>query len=338
MSCKYSLLFLLFSGFAVLSVSTKTCEKGTSCTIKLPTQNIPNEITWTHLSGGDLISRKNGKIKINTLKGTIEEDGSLTFKSVSLKNTGKYKYSFYASDGTETSGQVEMKVYANLPKPTVMFHCQPNGSAHLTCGIPYSDDLTISWYNGKQIINDTSEKQLFLTPAQKQENKLYSCHAKNPISEEQSESITLSCPAGEGSGARKLFGFDFWTLVSILSGGGALLLLLICVLVICVCRSCSQQKKHQQDEEELRLRVFQDEAPNGTARSKHTARGQPAPPIPQEDLSPQTPTQTQTQPKAQTRARPPPPPEDNEEYPPSLPRPRNKQHRKRNEEPYRPME
>lgn len=92
------------------------------------------------------------------------------------------------------------------------------------------------------------------------------------------------------------------------------------------------------DEEELRLRVFQDEAPNGTTRSKHTARGQPAPPIPQEDLSPQTPTQTQTQPKAQTRARPPPPPEDNEEYPPSLPRPRNKQHHKRNEEPYRPME
>ncbi len=39
----------------------------------------------------------------------MEEDGSLTFYSVSLKNTGKYKYTFYAGDGTEVSGEVEIK-------------------------------------------------------------------------------------------------------------------------------------------------------------------------------------------------------------------------------------
>ncbi len=92
------------------------------------------------------------------------------------------------------------------------------------------------------------------------------------------------------------------------------------------------------EEDELRLRVLQDQNLNGTARSKHTARGQPAPPVPQEEPSPQTPPQTQTQPKAQTRGRPPPPPEEDEENPPPLPRPRNKQQRKRHEEPYRPME
>ncbi len=41
----------------------------------------------------------------------MEKDGSLTFHSVKLKNTGKYKYSFYAGDGTETSGEEETKVY-----------------------------------------------------------------------------------------------------------------------------------------------------------------------------------------------------------------------------------
>ncbi len=41
----------------------------------------------------------------------MEEDGSLTFHSVKLKNTGKYKYSFYAGDGTEISGEEEIKVY-----------------------------------------------------------------------------------------------------------------------------------------------------------------------------------------------------------------------------------
>ncbi|XP_026119400.1 T-cell surface antigen CD2-like [Carassius auratus] len=324
MSCEYSLLFLFLCGFAV-SASTKLCEQGTSCIIKLPAQNIPSEIMWTHLSSGDFIIKKNGRIKVNSLNGTIEENGSLTLKSVTLNSTGKYKYTVYASDGTETSGQVEIKVHEKLPKPTIRLVCNANGSAYLICEIPYSEDLTISWYNEKQIINGASEKRLFLTPAQMQESKLYSCHAKNPIREEQSESITSLC-------ARKLFGLDFWITVSILSGGGALLLLLSFVLVICVWRRFIQQK-HQQDEDELRLRVFQDETPNGTTRSKHTARGQPAPPIPQEDTSPQPQTQTQTQHKTQIRARPPPPPKDDEEYPPPLPNPRNKQQRKRNVEP-----
>lgn len=87
--------------------------EGTSCTIKLKTKNNdrPYEIRWVHLSSDALIHRKNGKIKKSTPGLTMEGDGSLTFQNVSLKNTGKYKYSFYASDGTETSGQVEMKVY-----------------------------------------------------------------------------------------------------------------------------------------------------------------------------------------------------------------------------------
>ncbi|XP_016380309.1 natural killer cell receptor 2B4-like [Sinocyclocheilus rhinocerous] len=340
MSCKYSLLFLFFCGFGTLTVSEKfetELREGTSCTIKLPTKtDRSNEIKWIHLSSGHLIHWKNGKIKSNTLAETMEKDVSLTFKSVSLKNNGKYKYTVFNQDGTEIgSGEKEIKVYAKAPKPTVTINCK-DGNATLTCETGDHKDLTVSWYKEGKII--LKKPKLFLTFTEEQENKQYSCNVSNPVSSVQSDSIRVSCSTSKRSGLDKLFGFDFWIMVSILAGGGALLLLLICVLVICACRSCSQRKKHEQDEDEFRLRVFQDEAPNGTARSKHTARGQPVPPIPQEDPSPQTPTQTQTQPKAQIRARPPPPPEDDEEYPPPLPRPRNKQHRKRNEEPYRPME
>lgn len=92
------------------------------------------------------------------------------------------------------------------------------------------------------------------------------------------------------------------------------------------------------DEEELRLRTF-DTSPK-QQRSKVTARGQPAPPVPQEDSLPatQTPPQTQSQVKGPVRARPPPPPQDeDEEEPPPLPRPRKKRE-KRTQEAYRPME
>ncbi|XP_073698272.1 uncharacterized protein cd2 isoform X2 [Garra rufa] len=334
------------SDSVIVSFSTQTCGKelleGTSCTIKLQTKpnEKPDEIKWIHLSSGALFHKKKEKIKINTLSGEIDENGSLILKSVRLNNTGKYKFNAFNKDGTEIgNAEVEIIVYAKAPKPTVKDNCNTDGTAALTCDIGDQTDLTVSWSKENKIIEKEKEKVLLLKPAEVQENKPYSCSVSNPASSEQSESITVSCTGGtsQESGPRKLFGFDFWIMVGILAGGGALLLLLICVLVICACRSCKQQEK-EQDEDELRLRVFQDPASTGTARSKHTARGQPAPPVPQEVTSPETPPQTQAQPKAQTRARPPPPPEDNEEYPPPLPRPRNKQHRKRNEEPYRPME
>ncbi|KAL1282853.1 hypothetical protein QQF64_001656 [Cirrhinus molitorella] len=346
MSCKYSLLFLFLCGFAAPSVSTKTCEKelleGTPCTINLKTKNKdkPTEIKWVHHPSGLLIHKKKEKMKSNTLGLTMEEDGSLTFHSVRLNNTGKYKYTAFNNEGTEIgSGEEEINVYAKAPKPTVKRSCK-DGKAVLTCDIGDRTDLTVSWYKDKDIMQNEKTLQLSLISAQDQEQKTYSCSVSNPVSSVQSDSITVSCTSdtGENLTERKLFGLDFWIMVSILAGGGALLLLLICVLIICACRSCNKQRKQELEEDELRLRVFQDPAHTGTARSKHTARGQPAPPIPQEDALPETPPQTETQPKAQIRSRPPPPPEDDEENPPPLPRPRNKQHRKRHEEPYRPME
>ncbi|XP_067260375.1 T-cell surface antigen CD2 [Chanodichthys erythropterus] len=346
MSCQHNLLFLLLCGFAALSVSVKICEKEllveTSCIIKLTSENNgkPAEIKWTHDRNGKILAWRDGDIKTKVKGVSKEEDGSLRIESVSLKDTGTYTYIVSSSDGTEIGkGNWEIKVYEKAPKPVVKIeNC--NTTATLTCNTGNRKDLTVSWFEeDKPILKD--KNTLLLTPTQLQGNKRYSCEARNPVSKDKSESIPVSCA---GPGLTKLFGFDFWLMVGILAGGGALLLLLICVLVICACRSCHQRTKRIQDEEEFRLADLTP-APTGTNRSKQTARGQPAPPIPQEDPmpcnpSPETPPRTQNQPKAQIRARPPPPPQDDdEEDPPPLPRPRNKQHRtKRNQEPYRPME
>ncbi|XP_016403241.1 putative pregnancy-specific beta-1-glycoprotein 7, partial [Sinocyclocheilus rhinocerous] len=169
--------------------------EGTSCTIKLKTTNTdrPNEIKWIHRTSGDVIHRKNGKIRTNTLDGNMEDDGSLTFHNVSLNNTGKYKYIFYAGDGTETSGEEEIKVYATAPKPTltVTINCK-DGNATLTCDIRDRTDLTVSWYKEDNIIQNENNPKLLLTSAQIQENKPYSCSVSNPVSNEQSDSVTVS--------------------------------------------------------------------------------------------------------------------------------------------------
>ncbi|KTG38304.1 hypothetical protein cypCar_00044550 [Cyprinus carpio] len=222
MSCQYSLLFLFLSGFAALYVSEicgRDLLEGTSCTIKLKTKNNdrPYEIRWVHLSSDALIHRKNEKIKKSTPGLTMEEDGSLTFQNVSLKNTGKYKYTFYASDGTETSGEEEIKVYEKAPNPTLTMtiNCKDK-NATLFCDFGNRTDLTVSWYKEDNIIQNKNNPELLLTSAHIQENKTYSCSVSNPASNEQSNSVTVSCEGDPGP--RKLFSPDFWVLMKKSSG------------------------------------------------------------------------------------------------------------------------
>ncbi|ROI62525.1 hypothetical protein DPX16_5198 [Anabarilius grahami] len=73
-----------------------------------------NEIKWTHSSSDAVIERKNKKTKSNTPGLTMEEDGSLRFQSVGLKDTGTYIYTVTSSDGTEIAkDKVEIKVYGS---------------------------------------------------------------------------------------------------------------------------------------------------------------------------------------------------------------------------------
>uniref|UniRef100_A0A671NLW0 Ig-like domain-containing protein n=1 Tax=Sinocyclocheilus anshuiensis TaxID=1608454 RepID=A0A671NLW0_9TELE len=220
--------------FLLAEICKTELLEGTSCTLKLPTTNTDksNEIKWAHTTSNAVIVRKNNKNKSNTRGLTIEDDGTLTFKSVSLKNTGKYTYTVFNADGNNH----HVSFRAKAPKPTVKINCK-DGDATLTCDIRDRTDLTVSWYKDN-IIQTENNPKLLLTSAQIQENKPHSCSVSNPVSYHQSDSVTVSCEGDPGP--RKLFGFDFWIMVSILAGSGALLLLLICVLLF-----SNQRKKHQ---------------------------------------------------------------------------------------------
>ncbi|XP_056319489.1 hemicentin-2 [Danio aesculapii] len=331
-----------------VSFSAQTCGEhvleGTSCSIngKTTKNEKAADIRWGFTSSdGNPTDWKKGSSRKPPAGITIEEDGSLRFESVRQNNTGTYKYTAFDASGTQIGDEtVELRVYVKAPKPTVTIKCIASQDiVILHCkNLENIKDLTISWYEDGTIekVEKKSELTLKLSDVI---NKQYACSLSNPASNAQSERITASC----SSIPITLFGFDFWIMIGILAGGGALLLLLCSVLICCACRRC-RHKKHRLDAEEFRLTELQPPFSNGTNRSKQTARGQPAPPIPQEESmhcnpSPQSTPQIQPQPKAQIRARPPPPPQDeDEEDPPPLPRPRNKQHRKKHQEPYRPME
>ncbi|RXN12656.1 T-cell surface antigen CD2-like isoform X1 [Labeo rohita] len=247
-------------GNSKLKVSIKTCGKeileGTSCTIKLITKNNekPDEIEWYHLTSDTIVLLwKRGKIKKVAEGVSKEEDGSLTFKSVSLKDTGKYKYKAFNNDGTEIgTGEKEIQVYVKAPKPTVTFDCDADSNATLTCDTGNRTDLTLFWYIDTIVQNETNP-QMFLTFTQIQKNQTYSCSVSNPVSNEQSPTEPTGYDPGPDT---EVSASKFNFMVSILAGGGAFLLLLS-VLIICACRSCRQQKKHQQDEGELSDSFYQ---------------------------------------------------------------------------------
>ncbi|KAI4886139.1 hypothetical protein NFI96_015288 [Prochilodus magdalenae] len=223
-------------------------------------------------------------------------------------------------------GLIIFHIGERLPKPGLNFTCKKD-LANLKCEVKENNGLSFIWYqNGKQIRED---KNILIG----QKDDSYECALEKPVKSYKSAEVKTDCvKRAQGD---KLFGFDFWIMVGILAGGGGLVLLLMIVLVTCACQSCKRREKHLRDEEELRLNFH-----TPPQRSKNTARGQPAPPVPQEDPEvsnyevDEPPPKAQSKVKNQPRIRPPPPPIDEDEQPPPLPQPRSKvPHNKKNQGP-----
>ncbi|XP_051558777.1 T-cell surface antigen CD2 isoform X5 [Myxocyprinus asiaticus] len=252
MNCKYKLIFLFLCGFTGLTVSEEECKEnqmeGTSCTLKIKlSESKPAEVRWTSDKSENVAKRKNNKENVND-GFKLENDGSLTFIKIRLNATGWYDFSAYSSDGKQIGkDRKKIQVYVKVPKPNLKLTCNTDGNFTLTCNAGDGKDLQYTWFEKTNTIRNINTKTstLILPVAKLQVNNQYACSVNNPVSENKSESIKVTC---EGAGfKKKLFGFDFWIMVSILAGGGALLLLLMSVLVICACRSCKQREKHQRE-------------------------------------------------------------------------------------------
>ncbi|KTF87616.1 hypothetical protein cypCar_00044783 [Cyprinus carpio] len=127
-------------------------------------------------------------IRTSTTDLTMEEDGSLIFESVSLKNTGKYRYFVFNAEGTQIdAGEKEINIYAKAPKPTLTFQVV----TMLSCDVGKRTDLTVSWYVDGKIIQNEKNPVLLLTSVQVQQNKPYTCTASNPVSSRESDGMTL---------------------------------------------------------------------------------------------------------------------------------------------------
>ncbi|XP_026861934.2 T-cell surface antigen CD2-like isoform X1 [Electrophorus electricus] len=286
------------------------------------------DIKWKHEQSNTIVARRN-KGQISNVWGEIAENGSLNIKQIKRNYNGSFTVDAYDEFGSLLlKATTILCVYEKILKPAVNFTCA-KGRPKLTCEFKNNKELTIIWRkDGKEFRRGTSDQEQVI----KTENGKYQCTVSNPAHNDTSKEITTDCSTNESD---KLFGFDFWVMLALLAGGGGLVILLIILLITCAWQRCKQQEKRQQDIQELRLNHLQNPPPYDDQRSKQTARGQPAPPLPLDEADDyinnpaEVLLQTQTKTKGQGRGRPPPPPIDEDEEPPPLPQPRKKAPRAR---------
>ncbi|XP_049325241.1 T-cell surface antigen CD2 isoform X2 [Astyanax mexicanus] len=330
----FLLCALIINNFTDSSACDFTVAVGSPVTIKLGLDQT-DELVWKHNS--KRVVKGEVKTLPTKLKNAKVTSDDLVISSVKKEDNGDHEFEVFLSNGTSKAKKtITLCVHEKPPKPTVNDTCI-DGTPYITCEVKDKTGRTFSWYkNGKRIDgNSASLKNI-------ERDQDYECAVEQPIPSEKSNKFILTatkCKSSEnGEEGDMLWGFERWIMITILAGGGSLVLVLMIVLVICACQSCKRREKHLQDEEEFKLHHFHTSPHSGQQRSKNTARGQPAPPVPQEDPEVSNYEVDEPPPKTQPRSkrspRPPPPPVDDDEQPPPLPQPRkNGPHGKKNQGP-----
>ncbi|XP_060796289.1 T-cell surface antigen CD2-like [Neoarius graeffei] len=323
------LYFLTLFTFTDCNTCQENILEGNSLTIPLSTNPLKDDDRFSIKRDNFVVVRR--RTKGQRGPGTLEQDKSLILPELKLTDAGTYTREVFDGKGNPIGSpwSLNVCVYAKVPTPTVNITCQ-NEKVYFSCDVNYTKSLTYSWQrNKKKLEKELNKKYNFSTNYEKDGQSKFACTASNPAHNKTSDELKIECLS-----QNTLFGFDFWIMVSILAGGGTLVLILFIVLVTASCRACKRKRKHQEDEEEFRLNYVNTGPPPGQQKSKQTARGQPAPPEPYDDVSAHEVPQAEPRPKTQQRARPPPPPiDDEEEHPPPLPQPRKKQREKKLEKP-----
>ncbi|XP_034145394.1 uncharacterized protein LOC105019851 isoform X2 [Esox lucius] len=271
-----------------------------------------NEITWKH--NGIIVLKKKNRVSKPVKEVTISATGSLQLKDLKFENEGLYEAEVFNKEGIriETT-PYRLCVQEKVSKPTVMFQCSTE-KVTLTCNITDTNIKSFKWFKN-QSPEKSKDKTYVINVKQLKESDIFTCTVENHVSNKTSDGKSKTCKESNSTFPKKLFGFDFWTMVGILAGGGGLVLLLIIITLVCCCRR--QRQRRFEEEREMRLDLLTQTQPpchpDGQKQRPRPTGGAP-------------PGSTGPRRTPRARERPPPTPKDDdyEEQAPPLPQPRKK--------------
>uniref|UniRef100_A0A667XE36 Ig-like domain-containing protein n=1 Tax=Myripristis murdjan TaxID=586833 RepID=A0A667XE36_9TELE len=106
-----------------------------------------------------------------------------------------------------------------------------------------AEGLTITWLQDEEPLKEAGPT-LTRDPKKLTAESSFKCNISNRVSFEISQTVKKTCPVPEQPATKLLFGFDFWTMVGILAGGGGLVLLLIIVTIV-LCTRARRRRYNQ---------------------------------------------------------------------------------------------
>ncbi|XP_030643696.1 uncharacterized protein LOC115823811 [Chanos chanos] len=133
-----------------------------------------------------------------------KQTGSLTIRSISITDSGVYKVQIIRGKLSEKKFRVT--VYATVPAPHIRVrqnHSAVSGSSgpkrSVECSVENGRDVTLSWYKGKEILNQTSSPDLntnlsLTLEIEDQDCITYSCVSANLVSNKTTQlNVTDLC-------------------------------------------------------------------------------------------------------------------------------------------------
>ncbi|XP_048048674.1 uncharacterized protein si:dkey-11f4.20 [Megalobrama amblycephala] len=269
----FSLIFIFSSGKSVSSCNYKAV--GENVVIQLGDEELPQDshLTWTHDKMRVYVKR-GSNVKNEGL--TVNRYGSIILDNIQKSKSGEYTGEVYDKDGKSIKKTVEkLCVLEPVPEPSVIVQCVEEG-VNLTCIPLNSNEVFVSWTkNGEE--SKTTHAVLHVSSSELKSGDKFSCTLSNMISKKTAKDVQPVCSdtGVHTTNANKdkekeensnnenkdddvtekklLFGFDFWWMLVILSGGASFLLILFIICLVCVCRCCSRSKRKAKEEAEFRL-------------------------------------------------------------------------------------
>ncbi|XP_056157922.1 uncharacterized protein LOC130133205, partial [Lampris incognitus] len=209
-------------------------------------------VKWKHNST-QIYGRRGDKMFPNNL-GEVDKTGSLLLRNVMKDSKGQYDVEVHDDGGIlRTKQHFNLCVLDKVPKPELTPTCSTS-QVTFKCVVK-TPGLNFTWTeNGKDIPNENKET-LTRTLKQQAKNSPYTCIVSNNAHSEKSRDVQPNCvqETPDSVFPSHLFGFEFWTMVGILTGGGSLVILLIVITIVCCHRRKNRATKQLEEEGELRL-------------------------------------------------------------------------------------
>ncbi|KAL4608503.1 T-cell surface antigen CD2 [Arapaima gigas] len=185
----------------LLAVTAAARESREACILKAVGDDATIPLNFSHLAALDELIWKNDKMAVFRRKKNIVtkldrcnvmEDGSLKLLNLTLRDSGWYEAEVYGFSGTQLKRtRAQVCVLERVSRPWLNYTCDENVVLTCVSGGP-SRPVTFSWTQNGNAVEGEQGASIML-PGRSGHGDVFSCTARNEVSAESSNTVSVVC-------------------------------------------------------------------------------------------------------------------------------------------------